>query len=207
MKKDKVKRFLIIILMILMIGVCTNSYIRANMYRPNVVDTELLNSSISTTTNLNTVDLEETPQQKLIREVEKYINIVSPNSDKLLASHIVKYSLEYDLDICFVLAQTQIETKFGTAGAGRPSSRHSLFGVCKRYSNYEKAVEDYCKLVRNSYLGKSRTIDDLMRNYVSLEGYRYASSRSYEQNLKRQYLIIKRKTSIYDMQNDVNCNS
>ena len=98
-----------------------------------------------------------------------------------------------------MMAQTAIETGFGTAGAGRPSSRHSLFGVCKRYSNYDKAVEDYCKLLRKSYLGKRKTEYDLMKNYVTLGGDRYAASRGYEQKLSKEYKRIRNKTQIYEL--------
>jgi len=191
MKEMKVKRFLIIVMMM----TCLFSY--ANMYRPNLGIADF--TTVSTSSTFSRI-LDETPEQQLIREVDRYIDRVSPNSDRLLAEHIVKYSLEYNLDICFVLAQTQIETKFGTLGVGRSSSRYSLFGVCRKYSSYEDAVKDYCKLIRNSYLGDSRTINDLMRNYVTLRGGRYASDRGYERKLKNQYNHIKGNTSIYDIQ-------
>ena len=120
-------------------------------------------------------------------------------NDSNLPMYLVEYSLKYDIDLCFMMAQTSIETGFGTAGAGKPTSRHSLFGVCKRYSNYDKAVEDYCKLLRKSYLGKRKTEYDLMKNYVTLGGDRYAANRGYEQKLSKEYKCIRNRTQIYEL--------
>ena len=139
----------------------------------------------------------------LINEVDSYIRKYFPKAPSNLADILVANAIEHDFDLCFMMAQTQIETGFGTAGAGRTSSRRSLFGVCKRYKNYENAVDDYCRLVNKSYLGSKRTIHDLMRNYITLGGARYAGNRSYEKELKRQYNVIKSNTKISKMQSDL----
>ena len=62
-----------------------------------------------------------------------------------------------------MMSQTELETNFGTIGAGRPTSKKSLFGVniysrtpFKGYKNYNVAIEEYCKLLRRSYLVKGR---------------------------------------------------
>ena len=191
MKENKVKRFLIITLFMM---VCSLFSSNASLYKPDLSDI--------VTTNLSSVNFMDfrLNRKVLTDEVQQYIDRISPKSNLLIANYIVDYSLEYNLDICFVLAQTQIETNFGTLGVGRSTSRYSLFGVCKSYTNYDDAVKDYCRLVRTSYLGTVKTENDLMRNYVTLSGKRYASNRKYEVSLRKLYTKIKNTTKIYELQ-------
>lgn len=190
MKENKVKRFLIITLFMM---VCSLFSSNASLYRPDLTDI--------VTTNLSSTSILEIQSKKiLVDEVQQYIDRISPKSNLLIANYIVDYSLEYNLDICFVLAQTQIETHFGALGVGRSTSRYSLFGVCKSYTNYDNAVKDYCRLVRTSYLGTVKTENDLMKKYVTLSGKRYASNRKYEVSLRKLYKKIKNTTKIYELQ-------
>jgi flagellum-specific peptidoglycan hydrolase FlgJ len=106
-----------------------------------------------------------------------------------------------------MMAQTKLETGFGTMGAGRPTSRHSLFGVNRRYSDYNSAIEDYCILLRKSYLGETKTEHDLMKNYVTLSGRRYAANRRYEIELSAEYKKIKNNTQIYELWKELKKNS
>lgn len=142
-------------------------------------------------------------KSELICEVSKYISSRTKKANAFIPKYIVNAALEHNIDICFMLAQTQIETTFGTAGAGRESSRRSLFGVAvRRYSNYEAAVNDYCKLLKKSYLVKGRTEKHLMAKYVTGSGARYAGNPKYEVELTNAYNVIKRKTNIYKLQQD-----
>lgn len=122
-----------------------------------------------------------------------------------LAEYLVDNALEHNIDLCFMMSQTKIETGFGTAGAGRESSRRSLFGVIKkRYSTYDEAIEDYCQLLKKSYLVKGRTEQDLMRRYVTGSGYRYAGNPNYEQELSRTYKEIVNSTDLKILQAEYN---
>jgi len=142
-------------------------------------------------------------KEELILEVSKYIKTVTTKSNQFIPKYIVHAGLNHDIDICFMLAQTKIETAFGTTGAGRPTSRHSLFGVAsKRYPNYEIAVNDYCAILKKSYLVKGRTEQTLMTKYTTAGGARYAANRNYERELRSTYNEIKRNTNIYLLQQE-----
>ena len=122
-----------------------------------------------------------------------------------LAEYLVDNALEHNIDLCFMMSQTKIETGFGTSGAGRESSRRSLFGVIKkRYSTYDEAIEDYCQLLKKSYLVKGRTEQDLMRRYITGSGYRYAGNPNYEQELSRTYKEIVSSTDLKILQAEYN---
>ena len=109
--------------------------------------------------------------------------------------------MDWNIDILFIMAQTQQETGFGTLGAGREKSRRSLFGVAvRRYTNYENAVVDYIQILKKSYLTKGRTEQHLMKKYVTTNGGRYASDPNYEATLRKTYNDISRKTNIKELQ-------
>lgn len=140
-------------------------------------------------------------KNQLIEQVENYIYKSFPKTHKTIPTSIVEIGLEKNVDILFMMAQTQIETSFGTAGAGRESSRRSLFGVAKRrYGTYNEAINDYVALLKKSYLTKDRTEQDLMRRYTTTSGYKYAGSPNYEAELRNAYSNIKRKTKIKELQ-------
>ena len=142
-------------------------------------------------------------KNQLIEQVENYIYKSFPKTHKTIPTSIVEIGLEKNVDILFMMAQTQIETSFGTAGAGRESSRRSLFGVAKRkYGTYDEAINDYVALLKKSYLARGRTEQDLMRKYITTSGYNYAGNPNYEAELRNAYSNIKRKTKIKELQNE-----
>lgn len=140
----------------------------------------------------------------LTSEVEKYIQ--SRIGRKIdvhdISSHIVKESLDNDIDICFVLAQAEIETLFGTKGIGR--SRKSMYGVYITYKTHNKSTTYYIKLIKDKYLGSKKTVHHLMRNFVSLSGHRYSSNKNYESDLKGKYKEIEKSTKIKKLQDECN---
>lgn len=140
-------------------------------------------------------------KEELILEVSKYVNSVTSKSNQFIPKYIVQAGLNNDIDICFMLAQTKIETCFGTTGIGR--SKRSLFGVISHsYSNYELAINDWCALLKKSYLVKGRTEQTLMAKYTTAGGARYAANRNYEKELRSAYNDIKRSTNIYSLQQE-----
>ena len=150
---------------------------------------------------VNIMSLRDSIKKQLIDEINIYLKKQSPNAHPTIASSIVNHGLNYGIDICFIMGQTQIETNFGVAGVGRESSRRSLFGVVKKkYHSSDAAIEDDSKLLKNSYLVKGRTEQDLMKNYITGSGYRYASDKDYEVRLTRTYNKIKNSTKIYELQ-------
>lgn len=140
-------------------------------------------------------------KKELIEQVENYIYRSFPKTHKTIPTKLVEIGLEKEVDILFMMAQTQIETSFGTAGAGRESSRRSLFGVAKRkYSSYNDAIDDYVAILKKSYLTRGRTEQDLMRRYTTVSGYKYAGNPNYEAELRNTYSRIKKRTDIKELQ-------
>ena len=148
------------------------------------------------------ISLKDSIKNELIGEVEQYIFKYFPKTHKDVPTLIVENGLENDIDILFMMAQTQHETGYGTLGAGRESSRRSLFGVAiRKYNNYENAIIDYIQILKKSYLTKNRTEQHLMQSYVTTGGARYAANPNYESTLRKTYNDISSKTKIKKLQN------
>lgn len=140
----------------------------------------------------------------VLKATANYINKQAPKAHNDLPKYLLDAALEYDIDLCFMMAQTQLETNFGTLGAGREKSRRSLFGVyTKKYTSYEYAIDDWCNLLNKSYLGKGRTEEHLMNSYTSHSGKRYAENPSYEISLKSTYKSIVKSTGLKQMQTEL----
>ena len=140
----------------------------------------------------------------VLKVTANYIHKQAPKAHNDLPKYLLDAALEYDIDLCFMMAQTQLETNFGTLGAGREKSRRSLFGVyTKKYTSYEYAIDDWCNLLNKSYLGKGRTEEHLMNSYTSHSGKRYAENPSYEISLKSTYKSIVKSTGLKQMQTEL----
>ena len=214
MFKMSIKTLLAGALMLLTTGVLTSKSLADITISANENYTEVISENTDTVTSLidSPIELTDTViklkhydvKLRLIAEVDKYISSRTKGKhDSRLAEYIVEHALNYNIDICFMMSQTQIETNYGVAGIGRASSKRSLFGVIsRRYSNYNDAVEDYCKILQKSYLVKGRTEKDLMKNYVNKNGHRYAGSRTYEVKLSKQYKVLTSTTKISSLEKE-----
>ena len=216
MEQTKLKRFkrilfILIFAIVLSIGIMTRTTSSCN-----AINTTSSCNSINTTSNVEMVDvlpkvvvdtttIKDSITEQLISEVEEYLKKQSPNAHKFISKYLVQAGLNHNIDICFMMAQTQLETNFGTVGVGRESSRRSLFGIAtRRYVDYESATNDYCKLLHKHYLRKGRTEKHLMTKYVTHSGARYAGNPNYEAELSRTYKDIVRKTNIRTLQTEWN---
>lgn len=141
----------------------------------------------------------------LVDEAQRYIDSVAPNSC-LRAIVVVDKCIEYDIDVCFVLAQGQKESHFGTQGLARKTN--SVWNVFAfdgqaydeihkngKYRTPDDSVEPYMLLLRNNYL-KNKTEYDLLDKFVNATGQRYASDKNYEAALTSIYTRIKQETRI-----------
>lgn len=146
--------------------------------------------------NAHKVDLKDS----LVEEVDKYIRKRLKNFDKDISEHIANECLANDIDICFALAQAQIETNFGTTGIGK--SRKSMYGVYRTYKTKKHSTSDWIRLLKSNYLGSKKSIKKLMENYVTLNGKRYSQNPRYESILKSTYQTIKSTTNISRLQNE-----
>lgn len=141
----------------------------------------------------------------LVDEVQRYIDSVAPTSC-LRAIVIVDNCIKYDIDVCFVLAQGQKESHFGTQGLARKTNSvwnvfafdgQSLEQIHKKgkYETPDDSVEPYMELLKKKYL-RDKTEYDLLDKFVNSEGNRYASDKNYEHALSEIYTRVKQETKI-----------
>ena len=139
--------------------------------------------------------------------VDEYILKASNGASSLSGLVVAKQCLDYDIDICFVLAQGEQESHFGTQGIARKTN--SVFNVFAfdgheynqinrngKYAHPNDCVEPYIKLLKRDYLVNGKTEYDLLHKYVNKNGDRYASSTTYEQSLSDNMARIKSTTEI-----------
>lgn len=176
-----------------------------NLYAPSFLDNDYSITSDSIITQQNDSSEYYTLYDSLVNEVKTYIKTYHKNAHDIIAESIVKHGLKNNIDICFMLSQAKIETCFGKAGIGRPTSRKSLFGVERRkYKTYDECVESYVNVLKKYYLVKGKTEQHLLKKYVSKSGHRYAQNPNYERDLQKTYNHIKRKTDISTIQQSIN---
>lgn len=144
---------------------------------------------------------------ELSNEINTYISKVSNGASSLSGLVVATQCLEYDIDICFVLAQGEQESHFGTQGIARKTN--SVFNVFAfdghsynkinsngKYNHPNDCVEPYLKLLKRDYLADGKTEFDLLHKYVNKNGARYASAESYEDSLCNKMNKIKSETRI-----------
>lgn len=134
-------------------------------------------------------------REALAVEVDKYIETVAPTAD-IDALNLIDLCSEYNVDIRFALAQAHIESHFGTKGtAARTNSVFNVgaydgYSAAKQikngygYKHPDYSVEPYLRLLTTRYLVDGKTEDDLLDDFVDVNGHRYASSTTYESMLK-----------------------
>ena len=146
----------------------------------------------------------------LTREVQAYIDKVAPTSN-VRGYAIVDECEKYNIDICFVLAQGEIESHFGTKGLG--SKFNNVFNVdvhdkVKNQKDMKKkyvykypneSIEPYLQLLTTKYL-VNKLESDLLIKYVDINGSRYATDVDYEEKLRSKYNSIVDNTNIINLQ-------
>lgn len=151
-------------------------------------------------------------KSQLCDEVQKYINSVAPTSN-LKGYAVVEECELYNVDIKFVLAQGELESHFATKGIGSKLNNVFNVGVFDEYtsndvkSNYKyhypnQSIKPYLELITTRYL-VNKLEEDLMDNYIDVDGNRYASDINYEKKLKEKYTYIKMHTKIDSLQNQM----
>lgn len=143
----------------------------------------------------------------LVNEVQNYITQVAPSSN-LRGYAIVEECEKYGVDICFVLAQGEIESHFGTKGIA--SKLNCVFNVGVydnktaeqiesqyRFDYPNESVEPYLKLLTTRYL-VNKLETDLMRKFVDVNGKRYATDPEYEVKVSSKYKYICENTKIQE---------
>ena len=143
----------------------------------------------------------------LVNEVQNYITQVAPSSN-LRGYAIVEECEKYDVDVCFVLAQGEVESHFGTKGIA--SKLNCVFNVGiydnktagQVESQYQfdypnESIEPYLKLLTTRYL-VNKLETNLMQKFVDINGKRYATDPEYEVKLSSKYKYICENTKIHE---------
>ena len=142
----------------------------------------------------------------LVDVVDSYIKEVAPSSIMNGIAFVNKCD-EYNMNLFFVIAQAQVESAFATKGLGQ--KMNSAFNVkaydgkgskyMDKYHHPDESIEPYIVLIKNDYMGDSKTEMDLMDNYVNFEGKRYATNPDYEAMMLSTYKkLIDRYDKVYD---------
>ena len=142
----------------------------------------------------------------LVDVVDSYIKEVAPSSIMNGIAFVNKCD-EYNMNLFFVIAQAQVESAFATKGLGQ--KMNSAFNVkaydgkgskyMDKYHHPDESIEPYIVLIKNDYMGDSKTEMDLMNNYVNFEGKRYATNPDYEAMMLSTYKkLIDRYDTVYD---------
>lgn len=143
----------------------------------------------------------------LINEVQKYITQVAPSSN-LRGYAIVEECEKYNVNVCFVLAQGEIESHFGTKGVA--SRLNSVFNVGiydgktseqidskYKFEYPNESIEPYLKLLTTRYL-VNKTEEELLIKFIDINNKRYASNPNYEVMLSDKYKFITENTKIVE---------
>ncbi len=147
----------------------------------------------------------------LINEVQTYIDSVSPDSG-LRALILVEECEKVGFPISFALAQGELESHFGTKGlAARTNSiwnvgafdGQNYDNISHKYKNPNNSIKPYLDLLINSYI-PNKTIEDLLDNFVDINGNRYASNTHYEEMLRAKYRNIQNNSKIDSLQSRLN---
>lgn len=147
----------------------------------------------------------------LVDATQNYIDSIAPNSN-LRALILVERCEEYKIPITFVLAQGELESKFGTTGlAYRTNSiwnvgaydNYDIKDIKIKYENPNDSVEPYLNLLNSNYLN-GKTIEDLLDSFTDINGNRYATDKYYESKLKTIHNYILTNHNIDSLQARLN---
>ena len=144
---------------------------------------------------------------ELANAVDAYIYQASNGNSSLNGIVVADNCISNDIDICFVLAQGEQESHFGTQGLARKTN--SVFNVYAydhqeyheinangKYRHPNDCVAPYIALLKRDYLVNGKTEYDMLHKFVNKHGARYASSETYEQMLVDKITKIKNNTDI-----------
>ena len=149
-------------------------------------------------------------REALVVEVENYIKEYAPSS-ALSALTLVNLCGEYGVDVRLPLAQGHIESHFGTKGTASKTNSVWNVGAYDGYSadkqirkgygfkHPDYSIEPYLKLLTTRYLVEGKTEEELLDNFVDINGNRYASCEEYESKLICKWNKMTSISEKYDL--------
>lgn len=173
---------------------------------PNPKSIEYDNHSLSVYSS-NLQDKYIRSKANLVDSINKYIITIAPTAT-LNGSEVLRGCEEYNIDICFALAQGQLESHFATKGvAAKTNSVWNVFSYDnlkaddiikngKGYKHPDYSIQPYMELLSEKYLIDGKTEMDLLDNFVNVNGDRYASNPNYEKQLYGIYVKVNEVVNI-----------
>lgn len=142
----------------------------------------------------------------LVEECEKFIKFNAPDSD-LSALELLNQCDRFMIDVRLPLSQGLIESHYGTKGLASKTNSVWNMGAFDgsgidnilriyKYPHPNSSIKPYLINLKTSYLGVTRTEEDLLRNFVTLNGKRYATNELYEQELRNTWKVINSTTKL-----------
>ncbi len=109
---------------------------------------------------------------------------------KMLADAWYETLVNYNVDVpvTLALAQAYLESGFCSSKLSKQKNNPYSLKSGRSYATYttlEVGITSYYKIIAKRYL-KCKTIDQLLKNFSTCEGYRYAGSKDYEWKLRNQ---------------------
>tara|TARA_R110000803_G_scaffold112660_2_gene181008 strand:- start:410 stop:1042 length:633 start_codon:yes stop_codon:yes gene_type:complete len=95
------------------------------------------------------------------------------------------------------LSQAQWESGMGLKGRSPKNNPYNIgewntLGITTMtFSSTKHGVQSYYNLIAKKYL-KERSVKELFKDFIDLNGHRYASSKLYEKDISKQYYYIVR---------------
>lgn len=159
--------------------------------------------------HLSNLKIENTNKVSVKNEVDEEYVVYSNMADTILLSHDTrltgdifaeswsKTKDEYGIDVPLTLALAQAKLESGFCTSKSSIQKNNPFGLrgknsYRTFNSLSDGVDAYYKLMATRYLN-CRSLEQLLKNFVSCGGYRYAGSKNYESNLKREIGIIESK--------------
>lgn len=149
-------------------------------------------------------------REALVIEVENYIKEYAPAS-ALSALALVNLCGDYGVDVRLPLAQGHIESHFGTKGTASKTNSVWNVGAFDGYSadkqirkgygfkHPDYSIEPYLKLLTTRYLIEGKTEEELLDNFIDINGNRYASCEEYESKLRCKWNKMASISEKYDL--------
>ena len=143
---------------------------------------------------------------ELVSEIDAFIQDNAPGS-AVNGIELLRLCDEYMVSVRFALAQGLVESHFGTKGMA--ARTNSVFNV-KAYDNTtademiskghafahpDYSIEPYLQLLTTKYL-KDKYEEDLLIDFVDINGNRYATAPDYESRLLNAHQRISETTKI-----------
>ena len=112
-----------------------------------------------------------------------------------LAAHNAYDSTGILLPVELALAQAQMESSMGTKGRSPKNNPYNVGeydnGTVLYFENTFEGIQAYYYLMCRNYLG-CKEVDILFKNFTNCHGNRYASKPSYEIEVEKQFLYVKK---------------